>query len=82
MRCTTDVKELDVSGALMELQLDADTAKEDVSSLPFTGCVNTGKSTCALAGVYLLHALHKEKPLRSLDAFLVLQKIEPRNRRT
>ncbi|KAL1650631.1 hypothetical protein SLS61_005880 [Didymella pomorum] len=77
MSCITDVKELDVSGVLMELQLDANTAREDVSSVLFTGCVNTGKSTCALAEIYLLHALHKEKPSRSLDAFLVLQKIEP-----
>lgn len=76
MRCTTDVEELNVRGALMELQLDANTTREDLPTVSFTGCVNTGKSTCALSKIYLLHVLHKEKPSRSLDVFLVLQKIE------
>lgn len=76
MRCTTTIQELEVSGALMELQLDANTAREDLPSVSFTQCVNTGKSTCALSQIYLLHALHKRKPSCSFNVFLVLQKIE------
>lgn len=70
-------KSFDISRAPMGLQLDANTAWEDLSIRPFIGCVNTGKSTCAVYEICLLHAPHEEKAVRSSDVFLVVQRIEP-----
>jgi hypothetical protein len=76
MRCSTVTEEIDVQGALVELSLDANTRREDVTTTLFTGCVNTGPSCCALSEISLLHVLHKEKPSRTLDVFLVLHKVD------
>ena len=76
MRCSTVTDEIDVQGALVELSLDANTKREDLATTLFTECVNTGPSCCALSEIFLLHVLHKEKPSRTLDVFLVLNKVD------
>lgn len=77
--CSAHIEALDFRGAFVELRLDALTRREDLPTVPFTGCVQISRTTkiCALSKILLLHVLHKEKLPKTLDVFLVLQKTDP-----
>ena len=70
--CTTMPPELDLHGGVVDLRLDSRLSDEELDLLPFKQCVGTQPHQCRLIPIYLLHAMHKESPTRTLDVFIML----------
>lgn len=79
LRCTTEIQELDVDCATVELRLDVRLKEEDLAIESFSHCISNQHQPCALAQVYLLHVLHKEGTSSAFDVFLVLKRNPPTN---
>ena len=77
--CRTEIQELDVQGKVIEISLDVRLGDEGLAVEPFSRCIKGPPNPCALAQIYLLHALHKENrsPRRMFDVFLILMRTAP-----
>jgi hypothetical protein len=77
-KCTTaKTRELAVNGATIEVYLDVRFGDEKMAIEAFSHCIGSPTRPCVLTQIYLLHALHKETPSRSLDVFLLLKPVPP-----
>lgn len=83
--CTTEPPQLDIGDAVIMLEFDAQLGREDIVYKNFDYCIGDPaymESGCALAQIYLLHALHSEAGSQnSLDALFLLKRIPPINGR-
>lgn len=77
--CQTRIAGLPIYGARVGLNLDAKQKDEGSEFEPFDYCVDGLNHPCALAPVFLLHALHKESSQSTIDVFLVLLRTVPQH---
>lgn len=77
VQCHTSIAGLPIHGGV-ELNFDAKQTNEGTEFEPFDYCVD-GLKPCALAPVFLLHALHREGPVSSIDVFLILLRTTPQH---
>ncbi|KAL8704268.1 MAG: hypothetical protein Q9201_002577 [Fulgogasparrea decipioides] len=80
--CTTNPPELALQGGVVELRLDGRLKDEELKPTPFKHCVGTQPHLCRLIQIYLLPVLHKESSPRTLDVFLLLNRILPVKNKT
>lgn len=76
-KCTTEIQELDIDDAAVEVHLDVHLGDEGLATESFSQCISEltyPPQSCGLSQIYLLHALHKSNLKRSIDVFLLLMR--------
>jgi hypothetical protein len=77
VNCTAHIQELMVNDVGVQTYLDGRLADEGLVFTHFSNCIHSRPADqCGLAQIYLLHALHREARVKSVEMFLVLMRIQ------